>query len=952
MPSRERRTARSRKGHDLATYDAKRDFENTPEPSGRRTPSGKARKDSTGAPAAASHGIFVVQKHAARSLHYDFRLEHDGVLLSWAVPKGPSLDPRQRRLAVQVEDHPVDYASFEGVIPEGNYGAGKVEIWDRGRWMPHGDVGRSLRKGHLDFRLIGGKLAGDWHLVRLTDRPGAKPSRQPNWLLFRAKGEGGEAAASAAPEKPAKSSKRRFPARAAQPVGESSGAAAELFELATLVEQAPEGADWIHETKWDGYRLLAAREGKGVRLWSRSGADWTERLPEIAEAVSQLAMDDGILDGELVALSGGRSDFQSLQAALGETGGSRGRRNLRYQAFDLLTLDGEDLRSLPLVERKRRLAELLEGLPAASRIRFSAHQKGRGPERLRTACARGLEGILSKRADAPYRAGRGRDWLKVKCHQRQELVIVGYTTQSAHQEELAALLLAVGDGGNAFTYAGRVGTGFDQKTRTALMRRLRGLAAGRPELSGAVPGEGAVRWVRPELVAEVQFAEWTSDGRLRHPSFLGLREDKAARDVRRETPAGRAGTPARQRVVEQPDPAVVKGVRISHPDRLLFPEAKLTKLDLARYFAAVWRHIEPHLRDRPLAFLRCPEGARAACFFQKHWGAALAGVVPVDVSAPGKSEPDQARIGSVAGLVGLAQFGVIELHLWGARAKRLERPDRVVFDLDPGPRVAWNQVVTGARLLRSLLAELGLESFAMLSGGKGVHVVVPIRPEHDWATVKGFAAAIAQGLATASPARYVDHASKSARSGRIFVDYLRNGRGATAIAPFSPRARARGSVATPISWEELARSTPDRWTIESIPKRLLALESDPWKGYFELDQSLSRSALAALGVESPAEEPLSRRTGMATRKTAKKAARKSVKRKSAKSSGPKRYGEKAAEKVERAMHEMKEGKLRSGGSGKKVTSRKQAIAIGLSEARAAGGKVPKAPARKSAKRKK
>lgn len=815
----------------LAAYDAKRDFEATPEP-GARTRRSPRRQ----APATA-HGLYVVQKHAARNLHYDFRLEHDGVLLSWAVPKGPSLDPHARRLAVQVEDHPLDYAEFEGEIPAGNHGAGKVEIWDRGHWSPHGEVAAGLRRGRLAFRLHGGKLDGEWHLVRLAERSLPKSARPRSWLLFRSADDAGELAAANAIQ-PAR--KRRSP-----PESASGSQAAELFQLATPAAKPPAGDEWVHETKWDGYRLLAARQGEAVQLWSRSGADWTERLPEIAAAVRELPIRDAILDGELVAMAGRRSSFQALQTALAEPGAGPQRRRLRFQVFDLLTLEGEDLRSLPLVERKRRLTELLRGLPTTSALRLSRHQLGKGDARWRAACARGLEGIVTKRADAPYRAGRGRNWLKIKCHGRQEFVIVGFTRQRGREDELGALLLAVADDGGQLAYAGRVGTGFDRESRGDLLRRLQALATKRPPVGGSIPGARGVHWVRPRLVAEVRFTEWTADGRLRHSSFVGLREDKAARDVRREGPSPPAAAHAGDEL------ETVEGVRITHSDRLVFADSKITKLDLARYWAQVWRWIEPHLAGRPLAFLRCPEGAAGACFFQKHWPAELAGVVPVDVSEAGETSAPQARVSSLAGLVGLTQFGVVEIHLWGANARKLEYPDRLVMDLDPGPGVAWREVVAGARLLRDLLAELGLESFPLLSGGKGVHVVAPLAPRRDWATVRKFSAALARALATASPERYVDRATRSRRAGRIFVDYLRNGRGATAIAPYSPRARAGGPVATPITWAELARAAPDRFTVATLPKRLAALERDPWAGYFDLGQAITPAALAAVGIAAP-----------------------------------------------------------------------------------------------------
>ncbi|MEO8275219.1 MAG: DNA ligase D [Thermoanaerobaculia bacterium] len=872
MAARKRQSKLAAQGgaqRSLETYEGKRHFSDTPEPAGSEAPSrsrgAKRARESPGAGAGA-HGIFVVQKHAARNLHYDFRLEHKGVLLSWAVPKGPSLTPGERRLAVQVEDHPVAYAGFSGTIPPGNYGAGKVELWDRGTWRPHGDVDRALAKGHLEFELFEGKLAGHWHLVRLPDRDArATEKTRTSWLLMRAQ----ERAPGEAPIE--RRSRFAVPADAAP----KSPEAAALFELATLVEAPPDGDDWLHETKWDGYRLLIALEEGVARIWSRSGADWTSRLPEIAEAALALRTGSAVVDGELVAMKDRRSDFQSLQLALGEASGSKSREMLRFVAFDLLQEEGEDLRALPLVDRKERLAALLKKLPKASLIHESAHQIGHGPRHLAAACARGLEGIISKRADAPYRAGRGHDWLKSKCRMRQEFVIVGYTlSTSESRREIGALLLATSPATSGtkpeLVYAGRVGTGFDLATRSTLLSRLEKSEREAPPVAGAVPGSSTVHWVQPRLVAEIEFTEWTTDGRLRHPSFVGLRADKPARSVRREVAA------------KIPVDTSIAGVEITHPERRIFPDSLLTKLDLARYFDEIWPWIAPHLADRPVAFLRCPEGAKEKCFFQKHWPEPPPGVDAIDVSPPGEREEEQCRIVSSAGLVGAAQFGVVEIHLWGARKRRLERPDRLVLDLDPGPGVKWREIVAAARLLRSFLQELGLESFPLVSGGKGLHVVAPLLPRNDWATVKTFALGIATVLATALPARFLARAAKNERQGKIFVDYLRNTRGATAIAPFSPRARAGAPVATPVSWEELARSAPARWSIDTLPARLKKLKQDPWKGYFTVEQTISKAALNAL-VETPGSGEQEKRTPVARveavgGKVSKVAARKRAKK--------------------------------------------------------------------------
>jgi bifunctional non-homologous end joining protein LigD len=796
----------------LAEYRRKRHFDRTPEPAGAKGRSARARR------------LFVVQKHDARNLHYDFRLEADGVLKSWAVPKGPSLDPKEKRLAVEVEDHPLEYGDFEGVIPEGEYGGGTVLLWDRGWWRPAGDVTEGLRRGRLKFELHGEKLRGGWNLVRLR----AAERGKPNWLLIKESDDEARPTAEgdvlvARPESVASGKDLRKVASERKRVWRSNrrGGDRELPEfvapqLATLVSEAPAGGDWLHEIKLDGYRVLAAVAGDAVRLWTRSGQDWTDRFPAIAEALAARRGKPALYDGEVVALDAkGRSSFQALQNALG--GGADAE--IAYFVFDLLAADGEDLRKLPLRERKARLAaRLKKGDPA---VRFSDHVAGRGAEFHARACRLGLEGIISKRAAAPYRSGRGKDWLKVKCSARQELVIVGFTEPRGSRSRLGALLLAVWEGAR-LRFAGKVGTGFGASTLADLYRRLSPLERDRsdgpdPRLDGAPRGAAArgVHWVEPRLVAEISFTEWTDEGLLRHPSFEGLREDKPAKAVRREGAA----------------PAVA-GVVLSNPGRVLYPEQGSTKLDLARYYEAVAEWVLPHARGRLLTLMRCPEGRAKACFYQKHFKEGTPPAVrSADVREEGGKREPYLYVDDLAGLVSLVQIGALELHGWGSTVADLERPDRLVFDLDPDPSVAWKDVVAAARLARKHLEELGLSSFVLTTGGKGLHVVVPLEPKARWPEVKEFARRFAEALAQTDPRRFVTTASKAARRGRIYIDWLRNARGATAILPYSTRARPGATVAMPLAWEALGRQDPKKLTIKTVPKRLRARTTDPWADY-------------------------------------------------------------------------------------------------------------------------
>ncbi|MBV6469562.1 MAG: Multifunctional non-homologous end joining protein LigD [Nitrospirae bacterium] len=856
----------------LKPYWRKRNFNNTPEPRGRPG-SGEGA------------GLYVIQQHAASRLHYDFRLELDGTLKSWAIPKGPSLDPTQKRLAVHVEDHPLDYAQFEGLIPAGQYGGGTVLLWDWGHWVPLEDAREGLRRGRLKFTLQGDKLSGVWTLVRMG---GKQEAGKENWLLIKERDEAARKGAEAEVTRiltksvasgrtleeiaagrrnvwqAGRSSRKSVRARPARLSGTTPPKDARKArqesrmapQLATLVDRVPEGDAWIHELKYDGYRILCRiRDGKAT-LWTRNGIEWTAKLRPMAETLAALPVESAWLDGEVVALlPDGRVSFQALQNAF-ESGGAA---NLAYYLFDLLYLDGYDLRPAALVERKRCLAALLEGEDGAGLIRYSDHIPGRGDKVFAEACRLGLEGVMAKRADAPYLEGRSHAWVKVKCQQRQEFVIGGFTEPSGMRAGFGALLLGWYDDRGQLRYAGRTGTGFSARSLQELHRRLRAIQR-RSSPFKAVPAtadRAKIHWVEPSLVAEVAFAEWTKDGQLRQASFQGLRDDKPASTVRREqVPANQAskypsatksGRKARGLETDSSENLVIEGVTLSHPQRMLYPEQQLTKEALARYYETVSEWILPHLQGRPLSLVRCPEGYEQECFYQKHATDRIPDVIG-RVEIPTKESSASYMVAdSLPALIGLVQLGVLELHTWGARRDRLERPDRFVLDLDPAPDVPWPMVVEAAQLLRTLLQELDLRSFVKTTGGKGLHVVVPIRRTQGWDEVKAFSKAVAEHLVGTIPERFIATMSKQKRGGKIFIDYLRNAEGATAVAAYSTRARRGAPVSVPLAWDELSPGLrSDHFTVVDLPQRLRQLAEDPWREYFSQRQTITRSMLAKL----------------------------------------------------------------------------------------------------------
>lgn len=800
----------------LKEYHDKRDFSHTAEPRGVEEPS------------AGGHS-FVVQKHDATRLHYDFRLELDGVLLSWAVPKGPSLDPKERRLAMHVEDHPVDYGSFEGVIPKGEYGGGTVMLWDQGTWEPvKGDPRADYRRGRLKFRLHGQRLKGIWNLVRLEG------DDDKAWLLIKSRDEEASTDDVLAQDTSVKTRRsmdeiagERDAVWHSQDFDPSAGRQAAFPadlkpQLAVLAKAAPKGDQWLHELKYDGYRMLAfIREGK-PRLLTRTHQDWTDRYPSVVKALTQLPVNNCVLDGEVVVLDEkGHSDFQALQ---------RGGDPL-YYVFDMPWCQGCDLTGVPLRDRKRLLEEMLGSSPAV--VRYSDHVVGQGEAFFEQACKLGVEGIVSKRADAPYEGRRNGDWVKVKCQSSQEFVIGGYTEPSGSRRGFGALLLGVQKEEGLF-WCGKVGTGFDGRTLEELTPRLEALE--RKTSPFVNPPKGAeargVHYVTPKLVAQVEFTEMTADGTLRHPSFKGLREDKPAAEVVVETP--------KKKGLE------LSGVVVTNPDRVVYPEIGLTKGEVAEYYQLAVPRILPHLVNRPLALVRCPQGRGKACFYQKH----LNDTFPKPVRGVPVQESDgigyHLCIDDAEGLLALVQFGGLEIHPWGCQADRVDRPDRLVMDLDPAPDVPWPQVVEATLEVAHRLAELGLVSFAKTTGGKGMHVVAPLARRTTWEDLKAFTKALAEAMEADSPKRYIAVMTKARRKGKVFVDYLRNGEGATAVGAYSTRAREGAPVSTPLRWDEVTPALdPQAFTVPAMAARLAL--PDPWEGFLEVEQSLTREMLRRVG---------------------------------------------------------------------------------------------------------
>jgi bifunctional non-homologous end joining protein LigD len=781
----------------LERYREMRDFSRTPEPKGRRAAGRSAR------------GLrFYVQRHAARRLHYDFRLELDGVLKSWAVPKGPSLDPSQRRLAVQTEDHPLEYGEFEGVIPEKQYGAGEVLLWDRGEWIPEDpDPAAALRAGRLHFALDGEKLHGRWVLARTRG----------DWLLIKRKDDEARSDVDITMERP-ESVKR--PAPRARRAGKAPLPQFIAPQLATLVAAPPPAGDWVYEVKHDGYRMLARIAGGDVRLFTRAGNDWTARLPRLRKALDALGLEESWLDGEIVVLGpDGRASFQRLQNAFD----ARSDAQVVYFVFDAPFLHGLDLRRLALAERKRRLREALRESPM---VRFSEDLRGSAQEILAGACELGLEGLIGKQAGSVYASGRTRSWIKLKCRARQDFVIGGITPPRGSRSGFGALLVGTFDPAGKLRYAGKVGTGFDEHLLKALMQRFAPLRLPHPPFADP-PREKGVQWLRPALVCEVAYAEKTDEGILRQASFLGLREDIPAKQVGEEKP--------QQQLV------------ITNPDRLVWPSLGIRKIDLVRYLESVGAWLLPHLKNRPLTLVRCPDGAEAKCFYQRHLGMGASPGELKQFRRERSSKGHYLYLDSIAGILSAAQNGAVEFHTWGATVPDVRHPDRITMDLDPGPELPWQDLLEATRLTRKLLETLGLKCFLKTTGGKGLHVVAPVEPRLAWGEVKQFTKELAEFLVRAQPDLFTAKIAKDSRGGKVFVDYLRNAETASAVAAFSPRARAEAGVSTPVSWDELGKTDiRGKFTVKTVPRRLKQLRADPWAEYWTTKQFITPAMVKAL----------------------------------------------------------------------------------------------------------
>jgi len=826
----------------LAKYNAKRDFSKTAEPKGERAGDIGHR--------------FMVQKHDATRLHWDLRLEVDGVMKSWAVTRGPSLNPDDKRLAVQTEDHPISYADFEGTIPEGEYGGGTVMLWDDGWWEPiPGKSAKDLEKGHLHFILHGERMKGEWLLIRLKPRG---KERNTNWLLRKleddyaggsddlvengvtsvktgrsmaeiATGKKAKELASwkklrtastlprRRPEQPSGSDSPKRPSGPGLRRGNAKMPEFRDPQLCTLVDSVPTGTGWIHEVKYDGYRALIAIGGGKAKVYTRNGLDWTDKFQAIADAAAKLPVGSALIDGEIVAFKDGHPDFSTLKDAISNDG------EMTLFAFDLLELDGQNLAKLPQVQRKEQLRPLLEG--ADAHLQYADHIVGQGEKLFEAMCCEGYEGIVCKRADAPYAGRRTQAWLKVKCLHRQEFVIVGWT-ESDKSRGFRALLLGVHEDGK-LRYAGKVGTGFSVETMNDLRARLDRLARKTPTVDAPRAATRRVHWVTPKLVAEIAYTETTPDKVLRHPSFLGLRGDKEAEEVVEET-----AKPA-------PKPKA-SSIKITHPDRLIFPDSTVTKGDLAAFYEAMAPVALQWIANRPISLVRCPQGRGKHCFFQKHDAGSFGEHVKhVKIKEKDGSVEPYLYVDDADGLLQCVQMGTIEFHGWGSSVADVEKPDRLVFDLDPDEGLGFAEVKKAAAEIKSHLAEIGLVSFAMVSGGKGVHVVVPLTPQAEWPAVKDFADRFCQAMAQAEPDRFTATMSKAKRKGKIFLDWLRNQRGATAVMPYTARARAKAPVAVPVTWAELGDlDTAANWHVGDQDELLKRASSKDLAGWGTARQTL------------------------------------------------------------------------------------------------------------------
>lgn len=857
----------------LEKYHRKRNFGVTKEPFGKKKSTKRSKL------------IYVIQKHAASHLHYDFRLELDGVLISWAVPKGPSLDPKVKHLAMHVEDHPIEYAKFEGIIPKGEYGGGTVMIWDEGTWEPLDENARAAyHKGHMTFELHGKKLKGVWKLIRIRgkDDKGKDP-----WLLFKVEDKyskdedeydikkekpysattkrsleeiSGEKKRVWTREGEIKQSKKKLSVKRTRltlDLSKTKGAKKKsipLFinpELATLVTDAPAGEKWLHEIKWDGYRLLARIHNGEVMLLTRHNKDWTYQFPSLVRALKSLKFKDIILDGEVVALDKNKkTNFQILQNSMEDLNLDI---ELIYYVFDIQYYDNCLLLDVPLIERKRILEKILNSKKETPVVRYNDHIVGSGDAVFKNACKYSLEGIVSKKIDSRYSPRRTKDWLKVKCVRRQEFVIAGYTDPKSSRKYFGALLLGYYDKNKNLIYCGRVGTGFSHQSLKEISEILFKYK------TDAMPFESfpervtkSIHWLKPKMVAEIEYLEMTDEGILRHPSFKGLREDKNSKSISLELPKEVAETNMKTKSKKRDDTPPKKSKHtetiFTNLDRVLYPGQGITKGDLVEYYESVADWIMPHIKNRPLTLVRCPAGNHKKCFYQKHMNENVPKEIKsIPILEHGKYEP-YICINNLQGLMGLVQMGVLEIHPWGSNNKDVEKPDRLIFDLDPAPDVGWKEVIDTAFKLHEFFDYLNLKNFVKTTGGKGLHVVIPIKPTLYWDEIRDITKRIADLMVEINPTKYIATMSKSKRTGKIFIDYLRNSRGATAVAAYSTRARDHAPVAVPLSWEELTtKIKPNGFTIENINERLNKLKSDPWEEFFKTKQSITGKIKKELG---------------------------------------------------------------------------------------------------------
>lgn len=805
----------------LSEYNQKRNFERTFEPEGRSEDSEEGLR-------------FVIQHHMARNDHFDLRLEWGGVLLSWAVPKGPSYDTHDKRLAVKVEDHPLEYRNFEGNIPKGEYGGGVVMLWDEGYWEPHGNVEEMLHDGSLKFVLEGIRLKGKWALVRLKSKEVAS---QDNWLLLKEKDEY---------VKTSGTSEFITSIRTGRTMTEIEAGQDEKFirnpfnnanvQLAKLVNTVPAGDDWLYELKYDGYRIMAFVEGNSVRLITRNGNDYTKRFYKIATTLIDWAKGRAmILDGEIaVTDSTGKTDFQALQNYLKNPK----NLNLKYIVFDLLALDGVDLRNNTLIDRKEMLESLTKDAP--NTLYYSRYVKGNGKESFTVACEASMEGIVGKKANSIYSGTRNDDWIKLKCDKRQEFVIGGYTLSDKKSYGVSSLLLGVYEN-EELIYVGRTGTGISMRDMKMLENKFTDLKRlDSPFKNAPEPKSNEkITWTEPELVAEIKFAEWTKDNLLRQASFKGIRTDKYPKDVKSEQADQEEQTSAKKvenSTKENSSNLIIEGIKITNPDKIIYDELEITKEDVIRYYSQISERMLPFVRHRIISIVRCPKGVSQTCFYKKHPGPNNNGIITIPIPTSSGETETYFYIENTSGIISEAQMGTLEFHTWGSCIEELEKPDMMVFDLDPDEGLELSRVRQGAHDIKSILAELSLNSYLKTSGGKGYHVVVPLKPSIDWDSFNAFARNVVLVMEHKWPDRYTSNVRKAKRSGKIFIDWIRNGRGTTSIAPYSLRARKGAKVSMPIAWDELDAIAPDGINMKEALLRLE--EDDPWKDFFQNNQML------------------------------------------------------------------------------------------------------------------